>query len=233
MNGIRRDPSNHPCKLVRTVIVRIVFFIAALGAMLFLPAGTFNYWQAWAYLAMLIIPMVFVLTYLIRRNPELLERRMRMREKETEQKLVIKLSILFFVTAFLIPGFDKRFGWSSVPLEVIVAADAIILAGYMVFVLVLRENRYASRIIEVEQKQKVVTTGPYAVVRHPMYSGALLMYGFSPLALGSYWGMIPNVLLLLIIVARIRNEEEVLKQELEGYMEYTQKVKYRLAPGIW
>ena len=233
MNSSRRDSSNHPAKLVRTVLVRIVFFIPALGAMLFLPAGTFHYWQAWAYLAILIIPMIFVLTYLIRRDPELLERRMRMREKEPEQKLVIKLSILFFVIAFLIPGFDRRFGWSSVPLEVIVAADVIVLAGYMVFVLVLRENRYASRIIEVEQKQKVVTTGPYAVVRHPMYSGALLMYGFSPLALGSYWGMIPNVLLVVLIVARIRNEEKILNQELEGYSEYTQKVRYRLVPGIW
>jgi len=103
----------------------------------------------------------------------------------------------------------------------------------MVFVLVLRENRYASRIIEVEKKQKVITTGPYAVVRHPMYSGVLLMYGFSPLALGSYWGMIPNVLLVLLIIARIRNEEEVLKRDLEGYSEYTQKVRYRLVPGIW
>jgi len=214
-------------------LVRIVLFIAALGAMLFLPAGTFDYWQAWAYLAILIIPMIFVLTYLIGRDPELLERRMRMREKETEQKLIIKLSILFFVIALLIPGFDKRFGWSSVPLEVIVTADVIVLAGYMVFVLVLRENRYASRIVEVERKQKVVTTGPYAVVRHPMYSGALLMWGFSPLALGSYWGMIPNVLLVVLIVARIRNEEKILNRQLEGYSEYTQKVRYRLVPGIW
>lgn len=233
MNSSRLDSSNHPAKLVRTVLVRIVLFIAALGAMLFLPAGTFDYWQAWAYLAILIIPMIFVLTYLIGRDPELLERRMRMREKETEQKLIIKLSILFFVIALLIPGFDKRFGWSSVPLEVIVTADVIVLAGYMVFVLVLRENRYASRIVEVERKQKVVTTGPYAVVRHPMYSGALLMWGFSPLALGSYWGMIPNVLLVVLIVARIRNEEKILNRQLEGYSEYTQKVRYRLVPGIW
>jgi len=211
----------------------MVLFVAALGAMLFLPAGTFDYWQAWAYLAILIVPMIFVLAYLIRRDPELLQRRMRMREKETEQKLVIKLSIVFFVIAFLIPGFDKRLGWSSVPLEVIVGADVIVLAAYMVFVLVLRENRYASRIIEVEQKQKVVTTGPYAVVRHPMYTGALLMYGFSPLALGSYWGMIPNLLLVVLIVTRIRNEEKILKRELEGYREYTQKVRYRLVPGIW
>ena len=109
----------------------------------------------------------------------------------------------------------------------------MVFGGYVLFALVLRENRYASRIIEVEQKQKVITTGPYAVVRHPMYSGVLLMYGFSPLALGSYWGMISNALLVLLIIARIRNEEKVLKQKLEGYREYTQKVKYRLIPGIW
>ena len=218
---------------MRTVIVRVVLFIALLVAMLFLPAGTFHYWQAWVYLAILTIPAGLVMTYLIRKDPELLERRMRMTEKEAEQRTIIKLSILFFIIVFLIPGFDKRFGWSSVPLEVVIIADAIVLAGYVVFVLVLRENRYASRIIEVEQKQKVITTGPYAVVRHPMYSGALLMYGFSPLALGSYWGMIPNALLVILIVARIRNEEKVLKQELEGYREYTQKVKYRLVPQIW
>jgi protein-S-isoprenylcysteine O-methyltransferase Ste14 len=201
--------------------------------MLFLPAGTIHFWQAWVYLAILTIPAVLLTIYLIRKDPELLERRMRMREKEAEQRTIIKLSILFFVIAFLIPSFDKRFGWSSVPLEVIVIADAMVFGGYVVFVLVLRENRYASRIIEVEQKQKIITTGPYAVVRHPMYSGALLMYGFSPLALGSYWGMIPDAFLVTLIVARIRNEEEVLKRGLEGYSEYTQKVKYRLVPGIW
>ena len=230
---MRRDLSRNRSKLVRTVLVRLLLVIAILGAMLFLPASTFHYWQAWVYLAILIIPMIFVMIYLIAKDPELLERRMRMREKETEQRTIIKLSILFFFAAFLIPSFDKRFGWSSVPLEVMIISDAIVVGGYLLFALVLRENRYASRIIEVEKKQKVITTGPYAFVRHPMYSGVLLMYGFSPLALGSYWGMIPNALLVLLIVARIRNEEEVLKQELEGYMEYTQKVKYRLAPGIW
>jgi len=233
MNGIRRDPSGNLGKLLRTVVVRLMLVIAILGAMLFLPAGTFHYWQAWVYLAILIIPMIFVMIYMIAKDPELLERRMRMREKETEQRTIIKLSYVFFVVAFLIPGFDKRFGWSSAPLEVIIIADAIVLAGYALFVRVLRENRYASRIIEVEQKQKVVTTGPYAVVRHPMYSGALLMYGFSPLALGSYWGMIPNALLVVLIVARILNEEKVLIRELEGYREYAQKVKYRLIPGVW
>lgn len=233
MNGIRRDQPGNPGKLLRTAVVRVVLFIAMLGAMLFLPAGTIHYWQAWVYLAILTIPMALVMTYLIRKDPELLERRMRMREKEAEQRTIIKLSYIFFLLAFLIPGFDRRFGWSSVPLEFIIIAEAMVLAGYVVFVLVLRENRYASRIIEVEQKQKVITTGPYAVVRHPMYSGVLLMYGFSPLALGSYWGMLPNVLLVVLIVARILSEERVLIRELEGYREYAQNVKYRLFPGVW
>ena len=158
---------------------------------------------------------------------------MRMREKEAEQKLIIKLSYLYFLAAFLLPGFDQRYGWSAVPAPVVVMADLIVLLGYALFFLVLKENRYASRIIEVEQQQQVITTGPYALVRHPMYLAVLLMYIFSPLALGSYWAMIPTILLPVLLVARIRNEEKVLTRELAGYQAYRQKIKYRLIPGAW
>jgi protein-S-isoprenylcysteine O-methyltransferase Ste14 len=207
--------------------------IPILGAMFFLPAGTLFYWEAWVYMAIIFIPMAFVVAYFIKNEPELLERRLRMREKEAEQKLIIKLSYLYFLIAFLLPGFDKRYGWSSVPATGVIIADVMVLLGYAFFALVLKENQYASRIIEVEEQQKVITTGPYAWVRHPMYLAVSVMYIFSPLALGSYWAMLSTILLLILLVARIRNEERVLLGELKGYREYTQQTKYRLIPGIW
>ena len=156
-----------------------------------------------------------------------------MREKETEQKLITKFSYVYFLLAFLLPGFDKRFEWSNVPVAVVIVADILVLLGYGMFFLVLRENRYASRIIEVEQEQKVISSGPYAIVRHPMYLGISLMYILSPLALGSYWAMIPAILIIPVIIARIRNEESVLARDLSGYQEYMQKTRYRLIPGMW
>ena len=220
-------------ELIKMVFVRLLIVIPLLLAMFFLPAGTFAYWEAWVYLTVLLIPMFLVLIYLLKNDPELLARRMRMREKETEQKLITKFSYVYFLLAFLLPGFDKRFEWSNVPVAVVIVADILVLLGYGVFFLVLRENRYASRIIEVEQEQKVISSGPYAIVRHPMYLGVSLMYILSPLALGSYWAMIPSLLIIPLLVARIRNEESVLGRELKGYQEYLQKTKYRLIPGIW
>jgi len=220
-------------ELIKMASARLLVFIPLLLAMLFLPAGTFAYWEAWVYLTVLLIPMVLVLIYLLRNDPELLERRMRMREKESKQKLIIKILYLYFLLVFLLPGFDKRFGWSNVPVVVVIVADALVLLGYGMFFLVLKENRYASRIIEVEQEQKVISSGPYAIVRHPMYLGVSLMYILSPLALGSYWATIPSLLIIPLLVARIRNEESVLGSELKGYKEYMQKTKYRLLPGIW
>jgi len=220
-------------ELIKMVSARFLIVIPLLLAMFFLPAGTFAYWEGWVYLAILLIPMFLVLIYLLKNDPELLERRMRMREKETEQKLIIKISYVYFLLVFLLPGFDKRFEWSNVPVAVVIVADILVLLGYGMFFLVLRENRYASRIIEVEQEQKVISSGPYAIVRHPMYLGVLLMYILSPLALGSYWVMVPSLLIIPLLVARIRNEESVLRRELKGYQEYSQKTKYRLIPGIW
>lgn len=219
--------------LIKMVFVRFLIFIPLLSAMFFLPAGTFDYWEVWLYLTVLLIPMVLGLIYLLRNDPELLERRMRMREKEASQKLIIRLGSLYYLLIFLIPGFDKRFGWSNVPDVVVIVADVLVLLGYGIFFLVLRENRYASRVIEVEQGQEVISSGPYAIVRHPMYLGVSLMYILSPLALGSYWGTIPALLIIPLLVARIRNEESVLGRELKGYKEYMQKTKYRLIPCIW
>ncbi len=215
------------------VCVRFIPGFFVLGGMFFLPAGTFAYWEAWTYIAVLFIPMFFVFIYLVKKEPELLIRRLKMKEKEAEQSLIIKLSYVPFLIAFLLPGFDKRFGWSNVPVVVVVIADILVLLGYGIFFLVLRENPYASRIVEVEPEQKVITSGPYAMVRHPMYSGVLLLYIFSPLALSSYWAIIPTVFIIPVILARILSEEKILARDLDGYEEYIQKTRYRLIPGIW
>jgi protein-S-isoprenylcysteine O-methyltransferase Ste14 len=215
------------------VCVRFIPGFFVLGGMFFLPAGTFAYWEAWTYIAVLFIPMFFVFIYLIKNEPELLARRLKMKEKEAEQSLIIKLSYIPFLIAFLLPGFDKRFGWSNVPVVVIIISDILVLLGYGIFFLVLKENPYASRIVEVEPEQTVITSGPYAKVRHPMYSGVLLLYIFSPLALGSYWAIIPTIFIIPVILARILSEEKILARDLKGYKEYMQKTRYRLIPGIW
>jgi len=219
--------------LARRVAAQIVVSIVLLAAMLFIPAGTLRYWQAWIYLAILFVPMSLISRYLFTHDPELLERRMRMKEKEPEQRRIIALGWAYFLLLFLLPGFDRRFGWSSVDAVAAIVADLVVVLGYVLFVMVLKENRYASRIIEVEPGQRVVTTGPYAVVRHPMYLAVLLMCTFSPLALGSSWAMLLTPLLIILLVARIDNEEHLLLRDLAGYREYCQQVKYRLLPGIW
>jgi len=220
-------------RLIIMVCVRFIPGFFVLGGMFFLPAGTFAYWEAWTYIAVLFIPMFFVFIYLIKNEPELLARRLKMKEKEAEQSLIIKLSYIPFLIAFLLPGFDKRFGWSNVPAVVIIISDILVLLGYGIFFLVLKENPYASRIVEVEPEQTVITSGPYAKVRHPMYSGVLLLYIFSPLALGSYWAIIPTIFIIPVILARILSEEKILARDLKGYKEYMQKTRYRLIPGIW
>jgi protein-S-isoprenylcysteine O-methyltransferase Ste14 len=158
---------------------------------------------------------------------------MQMREREHAQRRIISLSLLWFVLAFVLPGLDRRFGWSDVPMPVVIAADLLVLLGYGLIVLVFRENQYASRTVRVEQGQRVITTGPYAWVRHPMYLGVTVMYLASPVALGSWWALLPALLIVPILVARILNEEQVLERELPGYREYEQRTRRRLVPGVW
>jgi protein-S-isoprenylcysteine O-methyltransferase Ste14 len=227
--------TNHLSKndLIKMVLIRVILFIPAMLLIFFLPAGSFSFWQAWVYLAILFIPMLFVMNYLFKNNPKLLERRMRMREKESTQKKIVKFSTIFFLLAFILPGFDFRWGWSHVPIVLVVFSELLVLLGYFLVFLVFKENSFTSRIVEVEQDQKVISSGPYAIVRHPMYSGVIMMYFFTPLALGSWWALIPASFIIPTLVLRILNEELLLTRELPGYKEYTQKVKFRLMPGIW
>jgi protein-S-isoprenylcysteine O-methyltransferase Ste14 len=213
-----------------------LLFLAAFAVIalaLFVPAGTLDYWQAWLYIAVVMLPAAIVVTYFLKRDPAFLERRLSTREKEAKQQLIIKLSLPIFIIGFLLPGLDRRFGWSHVPFELAIAANAVVFLSYMLIFLVFKENSYASRTVQVEKGQKVVSTGPYAIVRHPMYLGSMFMYLATPIALGSYWALPPFVLMVPVFVFRILSEEEVLRRGLKGYKEYCKKVRYRLIPFVW
>jgi len=216
-----------------TAILRLVIGIPMIGALLFLSAGTFNYWQVWAWLAALFIPMGISLVYLYKIDPKLLERRVRTNETRPEQRRIIMASMTYLLIIFFLPGLDVRYGWSNVPAWLCLLADGIVVGSYALYMLVLKTNTYASHVIEVEQGQQVITSGPYAIVRHPMYLAMILMMTATPLALGSYWAMLPSIAFILLLAARVKNEEELLQKELKGYGEYMQKTRYRLFPGIW
>lgn len=222
-----------PRQLVAPVAMRWLFLLLALGILLFAPAWTFDYWQAWVYVGVVFVPFTCAMIYLVLTDPALVERRMRTREREPQQKWVQLLTGIWFMLIFVFPGLDKRLGWSSVPPGFVLGGDVVVLLGYLLVFLVLRENSYASRVVEVEAGQRVISSGPYALVRHPMYLGVLAMYLPTSLALGSYWGLIVALPLIPLMGARMLNEEKVLSAELPGYREYMQKVRYRLIPGLW
>ena len=207
----------------------IVFF----GLLFFLTAGTIRYWQAWAYMVVLFGTMSLMVVYFLRNDPELLERRMKVREEREKQSTIQKVGAVFWIAVFVIPGLDQRFEWSSVPWLVVIASDVLVVAGYLYICRVFMENSYASRTIEVHEGQSVITTGPYAIVRHPMYSAVLVLMVFTPLALASYWALIPSLTLPLFLILRIRDEEALLLEELDGYRDYTEETRRRLFPGIW
>lgn len=216
------------------------FGIAAVisAAMLFLPAGSLRYWQGWMFLVEtwgFLFPAVL---YLAKHDPQLLERRLRMKEKEREQQLFRVVASLIYFPAFLLPGLDFRFGWSRawldpVPLGVVLVAQAVTLAGYGLAFWVMRVNAYASRTIQVEPGQEVVSSGPYALVRHPMYAGMVLIMLATPLVLGSYVAFPVFALMVPLLAYRLINEERVLRRDLAGYAEYCERVRFRLLPGVW
>jgi len=198
----------------------------------FLPAGSFSYWEAWVFSVVFFIPMFLTMNYLTKKDPALLERRLKLKEKDKGQKVIVQLFRLPFLFGFLIPGFDYRFHWSEVSPVVVIIANILVFLGYLFVFSVFRENSYASRIVEVEEEQKV-STGPYAIVRHPMYTGMITMFLAMPVALGSWWALIVFGVLPLTMVFRILSEEKILRRELSGYTEYCQKTRFRLIPYIW
>jgi protein-S-isoprenylcysteine O-methyltransferase Ste14 len=203
------------------------------GLFLFLPAGSLLFWEAWIYAVVLFVPLVATMLYLVKYDPGLLERRLRFGEKVAKQKMIVRLFRLPFIIGFLIPGVDFRFGWSDVSMVLVIIANIMVFLGYWLVYFVFRENSYTSRIVEVEKGQKVISTGPYAIVRHPMYSGMVVMFLFTPIALGSWWGLIVFIFLPVVLIFRILNEEDVLRKDLQGYQEYCLKVRYRLIPFVW
>lgn len=220
-------------KIRKKILSVAIMSFLVLCLVFFLPARTLRYWEAWVYMGIIFSCVIGVVFYFLKHDPEFLERRMRTKEKVKEQKLIILLGCILFLPTFLIPGFDRYYSWSEIPLPLIIISDVLVLAGYLIVIMVFRENSYASRVVEINSGQKVISTGPYAIVRHPMYSGNLLMYGFTPIALGSWWALIGSVLILVLIIFRIFSEEKFLAENLEGYKEYLQKTRYRLIPGIW
>jgi len=220
-------------KLAIQGLIKCSAGLALLGALLFLPAWTLRYTGAWLFLALLFVPMLIMGLVLFFKAPALLEKRLNNKEKEKTQQGVIALSGLLFPAGFVLSALDFRFGWSHVPLWVVIVASVLFLIGYGMYAEVMRENAYLSRTVEVQEGQRVISTGLYGVVRHPMYLATLLMFLPLPLILGSFWGLIPFGLYPVVIVIRILNEETVLTRELVGYAEYKTKVKYRLIPWIW
>ncbi len=219
--------------LLSMVAWRMAAGVLFVGLLLFLPTGTLSYWQAWVYLALLFLPVGAVGLIILLRVPDLLERRMRSRETQPQQRKIVLFSSIAMILLLVVPGLDQRFGWSLVPLVIVVLADAAILTGYALFALTLRENRFASRIVEVDSEQVVIGSGPYAIVRHPMYLAMTVMFVLTPLALGSWWGLVPSIVFPLTLIGRIQNEEQLLRHELAGYEGYCQTTRYRLIPLIW
>jgi protein-S-isoprenylcysteine O-methyltransferase Ste14 len=207
-----------------------------MGAIIFVAAGTTDYWQAWVYLAIFTIASLLTTLDLIKRDPELLQRRMRggpTAEKRPTQRLIMIFTSLGFVLLLVVPGLDHRLGWSTVPLYVVMSGDVLVVLGFFSIFLVYRENTYTSATIEIAANQKVIDTGPYALVRHPMYSSALVYMLATPLALGSYLGLLPFLAVVPFLIWRLFDEENMLTRELEGYTQYQQRVPYRLVPRIW
>ena len=203
------------------------------GLLLFLPAGTFAYPQGWLLIGILFVPMFIAGLIMIKKSPELLRKRLNVKEEQAEQKTVILLSGLMFLASFIIAGLNFRFGWIRLPLWVSYAAALLFLAGYVLYAEVLRENVWLSRTVEVQENQKVIDTGLYGIVRHPMYMSTLILFLAMPLVLGSVISFVIMLLYIPIIAKRIRNEEQVLENGLEGYAEYRKRVRYKVIPFVW
>jgi protein-S-isoprenylcysteine O-methyltransferase Ste14 len=222
--------------LYTKTLVSLIALTFSMGLLLFLPAGTLHYWQAWTYLAIFTAASGLTSLYLIRKDPALLKRRMRggpTAEKETTQRIIMLFASAGFIALLVVPALDYRFGWSVVPLAAVVAGDILVAIGFYFIFLVYKENTFTSATIEVAENQKVISTGPYALVRHPMYASALLYLVGTPLALGSYWGLLALAFMMSFLIWRLVEEEKFLAKNLAGYMEYQKQVQHRLVPNVW
>lgn len=220
-------------KLFAQALVKFFTGAILVGLMIFLPAGTISFFNGWLFMGILFVPMFLAGIVMMIKNPDLLKKRLVAKEESKEQDLVVKLSGLMFIAGFVVAGLGFRFGWYMLPKTVSVIFAVVFLAAYALYAEVMRENTYLSRTIEIQENQKVVDTGLYSVVRHPMYSVTLLLFLSMPLVLGSVFSLLIFLVYPFIIAKRIRNEEDFLEKELDGYSEYKQKVRYRLIPFIW
>ncbi len=220
-------------KLFVQAIVKFLLGFVLVGLLIFLPAGSLLFINGWILMGILFIPMFLAGIVMMFKNPDLLRKRLDAKEKQNEQSLVVKLSGLMFLAGFVVAGLNFRFDWYTLPRGVVIGASVVFLIAYVVYAEVLRENTYLSRTIEVQENQKVIDTGLYGIVRHPMYSATLLLFLSIPLVLGSIYSFFIFLAYPLIIAKRIKGEEEFLEKELEGYREYKKKVKFRLIPFIW
>jgi protein-S-isoprenylcysteine O-methyltransferase Ste14 len=214
----------------------LLVLLVVMGAVLFVSAWTFNYWQAWVFLSVFGLSSLAVTVYLMKNDPKLLERRMHggpTAEKELSQKIIMSAASIGFAAILIVPALDHRWHWSAVPPYAVIAGNILIVLGWTIILFVFRENTFTSATIEVVADQRVVSTGPYAVVRHPMYSGSLLYFLGIPIALGSWWGLLVGILMMPVFVFRLFDEEKLLARNLPGYSEYMDRVKYRLVPFVW
>jgi protein-S-isoprenylcysteine O-methyltransferase Ste14 len=220
-------------KLFFQAILKFLLGVVLVGVLVFLPAGTFKYLYGWIFMAILFVPMFIAGIVMMFKNPDLLKSRLQAKEKQKEQNLVVKLSGLMFLAGFIVAGLGVRFEWFLLPKSVVIVASIVFLIAYLLYAEVLRENTYLSRTIEIQKNQKVIDTGLYGIVRHPMYSATLFLFLAMPLVLGSVFSFIIFLSYPFIIASRIKHEEAFLEKELDGYSEYKKKVKYRLIPFIW
>ena len=220
-------------KLLLNALLKLTAGLAIVLALIFLPAGTIKFFNGWLFICLLFVPMLILGTVLFIKSPDLLKKRISSKETEKTQKGVIAFSALFFIAGFIVAGLDFRFGWSQLPLWATVAASVILLVSYAFYAEVMRENAYLSRTVEVQEGQKVVDTGLYGIVRHPMYAVTVWLFLSIPLVLGSLWSLLCFLPYVPVIIIRICNEEKVLEAGLNGYSDYKKRVKYRLIPFIW
>jgi len=220
-------------KLVFNALIKFTVGLILVGVLLFLPAGSLGFLNAWLFIVLLFAPMLVLGIVLLIKSPGLLEKRLGVKEKENTQKGVVAASGLLFVAGFVVAGLDYRFGWSEVPTWVVITASAILLISYALYAEVMRENAYLSRTVELQEDQTVVDTGLYGIVRHPMYAVTLWLFLSIPLVLGSWWSLLCFLPYIAVIVIRIHNEEKVLENGLDGYTEYKKRVKYRILPFVW